>query len=370
MAESQNNLAKKLGYAGYDDMVSKSGNPNIGTIVTDNGYLRTNLIDTDALFAKDIKLKQEGSISNADYVTVRDDAEKVVNMDYHCLTIYRNAVTEDVEFDTFSEARTYYNSHDVSAYGIKVTTDKGNTYYIDSFFNSGSIVIQNILYAYFDEDDESDIVAYDSFGLQDLDFVTYKYVNFENAGTQWLNRSRDIILHDVNKSGFIIRADGHAEFNNAVVRGEINANSGNLNFVRIGNEAIFEGEIHSGPLDLESKTPVPKTYSYTAGDFVPHFDLINGTGTYGNISFNKYEYRTQNSNTHSWQISYYYKDSTLVLTEKTDAMNQGSLRLSYNFTYTLNTKSTDKTFKLNGIPTTLPSEHGIVWNDGGTLKLS
>ncbi|MCL2194231.1 MAG: hypothetical protein FWB78_12660 [Treponema sp.] len=71
--------------------------------------------------------------------------------------------------------------------------------------------------------------------------------------------------------GFIIRANGTAEFNNATFRGHIEALSGmfqnvELQNVFIGNQAIFEGSIHSGPLfaSNDPSTPSPSR-SWPAG---------------------------------------------------------------------------------------------------------
>ena len=229
VASSQDNLAQKLGYANYADMVSKSA--NVGTVVTNDGYLRTNLIDTEALFAKNIKLKQNGSISSDNYVLVRDDAEKIISIEYHCLTVAAYSITNDITFSTFIEAQTYYNNHsEINAYGIKVVTDKDNTYYVDNYTN---MTIFNIPYSYFNKDDGSDITSYSFFGLEDLDLNTNKYVCFLTSGTAWLERdtSKQIILHEVEKSGFMIRADGHAEFNNATIEAadfKLNVQAGNV----------------------------------------------------------------------------------------------------------------------------------------------
>jgi len=229
VASSQDNLAQKLGYANYADMVSKSA--QVGTVVTNDGFLRTNLIDTDDLFAKNIKLKQDGSISSDNYVLVRDDAEKIISIEYHCLTVAAYSITNDITFSTFTEAQTYYNNHsEIDAYGIKVVTDKDNTYYVDNYTN---MTIFRILYSYFNKDDGSDITSYSSFGLEDLDLNTNKYVCFLTSGTAWLERdtSKQIILHEVKEEGFFLPSNGNARFINATIEAadfKLNVEAGNV----------------------------------------------------------------------------------------------------------------------------------------------
>jgi len=63
--------------------------------------------------------------------------------------------------------------------------------------------------------------------------------------------------------GFIIRANGSAEFNDIRLRGHVDADTGFLQHIHIGSLATFEGSIHSGPLiaSNEISTPTGRTWS-------------------------------------------------------------------------------------------------------------
>ena len=64
-AESKRNeMAKQLGYAGYADMVAKA---QAGQTIIDGGYLRTALIEVEALLAQNIIMKSGGSLQSANY---------------------------------------------------------------------------------------------------------------------------------------------------------------------------------------------------------------------------------------------------------------------------------------------------------------
>jgi len=60
-----------------------------------------------------------------------------------------------------------------------------------------------------------------------------------------------------NKSGFIIKSNGDAEFNQALFRGNIDATGGKINNVLIAREALFEGSINSGPLFASNEIITP-----------------------------------------------------------------------------------------------------------------
>jgi hypothetical protein len=98
------------------------------------------------------------------------------------------------------------------------------------------------------------------------------------------------------KSGFRIKHNGDAEFNNANVRGHIEADSGyiknmNLDNVTIGREAVFLGTIKSGPIFISNETTASQPAQvFNAGtrirdivDALGANRIINvSTGFYGN----------------------------------------------------------------------------------------
>ena len=63
---SQENLAQKLGYSSYADMVAKAASSDYGTIIQ-NGLIRTKLIDVETLLAQNISLAATGYIESSNY---------------------------------------------------------------------------------------------------------------------------------------------------------------------------------------------------------------------------------------------------------------------------------------------------------------
>ncbi len=60
----QDNVARNLGYADYDDMATKAA---AGQTIIDGGYLKTALIEVDELLSQNITLKQNGYIKSSNY---------------------------------------------------------------------------------------------------------------------------------------------------------------------------------------------------------------------------------------------------------------------------------------------------------------
>lgn len=62
--KKRNDIAQKLGYDNYDAMVQAASN---GQTIIDGGYLRTALIDVEDLLAKNVKLKNGGSLRSNNF---------------------------------------------------------------------------------------------------------------------------------------------------------------------------------------------------------------------------------------------------------------------------------------------------------------
>ena len=65
-ASQRNEMAQKMGYSSYDDMVNKAAK---GQTIIDGGYLRTSLIEVEKLLAQSITMKDGGSLQSANYKT-------------------------------------------------------------------------------------------------------------------------------------------------------------------------------------------------------------------------------------------------------------------------------------------------------------
>lgn len=63
-ASQRNEMAQKMGYSSYDDMVNKAAK---GQTIIDGGYLRTSLIEVEKLLAQSITMKDGGSLQSANY---------------------------------------------------------------------------------------------------------------------------------------------------------------------------------------------------------------------------------------------------------------------------------------------------------------
>jgi len=89
-------------------------------------------------------------------------------------------------------------------------------------------------------------------------------------------------------SGFQLKSNGDAEFNNITARGHIEAESGfiknvNIDNVTIGESAIFLGNISSGPVFISNETTAPVA-PQTFNSNTPIRDIINTLGR--NVTIN------------------------------------------------------------------------------------
>lgn len=178
--------------------------------------------------------------------------------------------------------------------------------------------------------------------------------------------------------GFKISSDGTAEFNNATIRGTVEAQNGSFYNINIVN-SVFEGAIDSGPLYLDSASPTaftktfPKDTDITTivNAFTSHFKTSTGTYTfeesskYGNTSVSKITIESFIKNNELFYRLYISSGDTKLIT-----LNQYTgTRALENVLYITQNSSTTKTLKLRNLPTSKPTETGIVWNDNGILKI-
>ena len=143
----------------------------------------------------------------------------------------------------------------------------------------------------------------------------------------------------------------------------------------IEGNAKFTGDIDSGPLFLSSDNPGGQTFNYAAGQEIPNREFVGGSGTYGTISFDKYEKDKiiEGSIVRYWVMRLYRKTGntyTLIYEKVHDYLNHGPMLLEYNFSYTMILPSGTKTFKLINLPTQAPGIPNCVWRSGDTLKIT
>ena len=216
VADSKDDLAKKLGYASYADMVAKGLDPeHYGTIITPDGYLRTNLIDTDALFAKNIKIKNGGSIESESYVD--PDAILITNVYYFCIgNDHGDPYVISDYFNTFEEAEEFAETRtDVVAFSIRFST--GNKSYYMADRNIGNYFVQG---QYCFKDGELAPTEWLTWTGFNIDISSHKYLfikgsdwNFGGGDTQYKLTSQA----RSSDSGFVIQGNGSAKFVNATI---------------------------------------------------------------------------------------------------------------------------------------------------------
>ena len=134
----------------------------------------------------------------------------------------------------------------------------------------------------------------------------------------------------------------------------------------IEGAATFTGDIDSGPLYLSSDNPGGATYNYQAGQERPSIILAGGTGTYGNIIFDRYLASVGSRK----DIMTLYLNNREVWRQESILSEQGYVNLLWDMTYTMIIPEGSKTFQLRNLPTQRPARPNCVWRDGENLKIT
>lgn len=182
-------------------------------------------------------------------------------------------------------------------------------------------------------------------------------------------------IKGTSDKGFYLGFDGYFECVNAIMRG-----------IQITGNSLFEGEIISGPLELTNKTPTGRVYTYPAGTYIKdividsrnpyegvyvitnhssvptvyNFDNLSFSNEYIGVIERRDWYRS------TFKLFYRGKEVYNRVTEQMGELQE----LIGNISFTYNQSGDEKTFKLKNLPDTEPSEHDIVWNDHGILKIT
>jgi hypothetical protein len=184
--------------------------------------------------------------------------------------------------------------------------------------------------------------------------------------------------------------DGLLRAMNAVIYGTINADSGELNNVTIKENALFMGNIISGPLKLTDETPASNTFPYNIGtraDTIVAAELgrlgiristgggINWRqvkGSYGGsqiirVGFSGYY---DNSVNHHYTVYVIYSNGTQAeiayYSRYNDTIKNNTLTSFLSFAYT----SGGKMFTLTDLPTQDPLTPDVVYRLGKELRIS
>lgn len=217
VASSQDNLAQKLGYANYADMVSKSA--QVGTVVTNNGFLRTNLIDTDALFSKVIKIKDGGLIQSENYIS--DDAHRITSIYYvgmyefydSHLEQYVEAATEPMS--SYEDVLEYQEEHTEKTWiGVKVRFSEGDGFYYYEMNNYVKPEYEEEQGEYCYKDDE-DTPEYTDWNSGDFDLSIHNYIYIYGYDRRGVYNNFKLTGKDIQ--GFVINSNGNAKFVNATI---------------------------------------------------------------------------------------------------------------------------------------------------------
>ena len=226
----------------------------------------------------------------------------------------------------------------------------------------------------------------------------------QETGGKIMLYAKKVVIDDENKdgfiqsagyvpgeSGFIIRWNGDVEFNDAVFRGRVEANSGTFRdgiFVNISvsGNSTFEGNIISGPIYASNEIRAPGAENtFPAGTLIRNVWAALGGGTDTTISrsFDNVTHGTktgmatiQMSRQTSFGPPPYY-DMTFRITLSitfSDGTNYQYVDSSGNSSslpsILVLAGGAGKTLIFHDLPTGdtgLPA--GTVWNDNGTLKI-
>ena len=222
--------------------------------------------------------------------------------------------------------------------------------------------------------------------LIDVEKILAKNIKIKTGGSLCSQNFNGTIDENGNitsygSAGWAIDNNGRAVFSdgilkNITVQGQVIANMGTLDNVRISGNTVIEGNItiRSGPLTLSDDRPQPRVIAYNAGDVVlpenlPLFESHAGTGTYKGISFDSVLINIRGYVDPFYTTLTLYRNGNIVF-EDTQVSGTGIYKFSDTFTYTYTMSTNAKTFKLSNLPTEKPGTPGIVYNKNGTLMIS
>lgn len=289
-------------------------------------------------------------------------------------------------------------------------TFTGSTY--GTWYNSMVYKYENNAWQYLDPDDTgnrnyymqalTDILACNnaSNGFFATIFASSFFANaasIENLSTKTIylksggNIQSEETAYIANQQGLKIDADGNIDANgsthigkscvidgnttiegNALFKGIIEAETGIMHDVQILGDSVFSGDIYSGPLELSSKNPTPKTVTFAAGTMfgeaeLKRIQLHSGTGLYGTIEFTNVNLVFTETFTSHYTLLDLYNNGRRVFWNEQE--HERYYLLDYDLSFTYDISSDAKTFKLTNLPIIEPQETGVVWNDRGTLKI-
>jgi len=187
-----------------------------------------------------------------------------------------------------------------------------------------------------------------------------------------------------NVSGFIVKADGNAEFNDGIFRGTLDVNRG-----------IFRGELDVGSLSILNSTPIGIILNYPIGttaqtiyDAVRQSGIFDVTGTYGGANASRieliYKYNITNNYPYvdvTYTTEIYITTNTRQLIARTIRVGRTNVTNNAYSESTTNPITTSaalnvqlstpsKILKLINLPTTQPTEPNVVWRNGNNLMIS
>lgn len=142
-------------------------------------------------------------------------------------------------------------------------------------------------------------------------------------------------------------------------------------------DALFGGQIRSGPLELLNATTEGAEYTYPAGSTLP-FAATDVQGSYLGISFFAFTHQyipqiVAGGQFLRWTTRLILYDNNMQEVWHDDTESEferiPEYRTKATFYYKFNTTTNDKTFRLYNLPRNEPAVVGTVWNDNGTLKI-
>ena len=188
-------------------------------------------------------------------------------------------------------------------------------------------------------------------------------------------------IYEQHKRGMCISSDGRADFNGNTHIGGILTVDGKtdlLGAVFIGGDAIFQGNINSGPLVLNDLLPIGESYSSQnvlniKSNFGNSLYQYWGPyiGDYNGISFSYFNTDVFREDAEgNVKVNLYLYDEEKKQVYKYESGWQDDPLLPYSINIQRIMPSGAKTMRLFNLPTVKPAGSGYVWNNNGILSIT
>lgn len=195
---SKDDIAKKLGYSSYADMVNKA---YAGNTIINGGYIRTSLIEADALVVKTlnaVNAKGINTLVDKEGITLTDSSTKNVLLKTEIIgTSAESYAGSLVLKGGFSSGR--FQKANLSAFSLTMSSDGGGTsdkysinlsqYGLQVFTNSKGLLRPRILWCGY---------------ISSLGIISREYGNYTNVSVRRNSTGTYTVTHNLNISAYYV----------------------------------------------------------------------------------------------------------------------------------------------------------------------